>query len=195
MTDAHEAGDPRSPGSMLRAPGAATIGWIAVGAATLIALLILVQIPPADAVVQLGLPALLAAVGWACYLRPHVRLEPGRAIVVNLLRTHDLPLARIAEVERRLGVTLVLDDARRIGVWALPHTGRRVRRIGLRGGSVEPHTAEPVQALLDAHAQVRTRASSAGQEQARTRLHWGPALLCAAAALWAVTGLGVVTSL
>ena len=131
-----------SPGSdreaVLRTSGAVTIGWVAVVAAALVAVLILAQVPAVDAVAMLGLPAVIAAVGWACYLRPRVLLEEHGARIINLVRTHDVPFARIDSVDRRLGVTLTTDAGRRIGVWSLPDTGRRVRRTADRSNRTRP---------------------------------------------------------
>lgn len=187
-----------SPGSdreaALRTSGAVTIGWVAVVAAALVAVLILAQVPAVDAVAMLGLPAVIAAVGWACYLRPRVLLEEHGARIINLVRTHDVPFARIDSVDHRLGVTLTTDAGRRIAVWSLPDTGRRVRRAGLHGGSVEPHTAEPVQRLLDARARwLQADQGPIGPQEVTSRTDVRPALVCAVVALWAVWGL-IVTA-
>src|SRR5699024_11250305 len=57
----------------LRASSAVTIGWVAVSAAAVVALLIVLQVPLNTAVSMLGLPVFIAVIGWACYLRPRDR--------------------------------------------------------------------------------------------------------------------------
>lgn len=226
MIGAQNQRDPDDSGTVLRTSSATAIGWTTTVAGALVALLIVVQVPPAAAVAMLGLPVLIATVGWACYLRPRVLLTDWGLRVVNIVRTHDVPFARVESIDQRLGVTLTTDAGKRIGVWSLPEAGRRVRGPGMFGGSaephvhddavgqdarqdadedigrqgfrrgiVEPHTAQPVQRLLDARARwLHSDDGSAGPPEATTRTHPWPLVLCGVALVWALWGLRVTAT-
>lgn len=224
MIGAQNQRDPDDSGTVLRTSSATAIGWTTTVAGALVALLIVVQVPPAAAVAMLGLPVLIAAVGWACYLRPRVLLTGWGLRVVNIVRTHDVPFVRIESIDQRLGVTLTTAAGKRIGVWALPDAGRRARRPGMFGqsaephvhddavgqdnrqdeaavrrgfrrGIVEPHIAQPVQRLLDARARwLQSEESPAGPPQITTRTHPWPLVLCGVALLWALWGLSVTAT-
>ena len=224
MSGAQNQRDPDESETVLRTSSATAIGWTTTVAGALVALLIVVQVPPAAAVAMLGLPVLIATVGWACYLRPRVLLTGWGLRVVNIVRTHDVPFARVESIDQRLGVTLTTDAGKRIGVWSLPDAGRRVRRPGMFGqsaephvdddtvvqdarpdaeagtrafrrGIVEPHTAPPVQRLLDARALWLQRADGpAGPSEITTRTHPWPMVLCGVALLWALWGLSITAT-
>jgi hypothetical protein len=222
MSGAQNQRDPDGSETVLRTSSATTIGWTTVVAGALVALLIVVQVPPGAAVAMLGLPLLIATVGWACYLRPRVLLAGWGLRVVNIVRTHDVPFARIESIDQRLGVTLTTVFGSRIGVWSLPDAGRRVRRPGMFGraaephvpdeavgqdaqpeagrqgfhrGIVEPHTAPPVQQLLDARARwLQSEDGPAGPSEITTRTHPWPIVLCGVALLWALWGLSVTAT-
>lgn len=223
MSGAQNQRDPDDSGAVLRASSATAIGWTTVVAGVLVTLLIVVQVPPGAAVAMMGLPVLIATVGWACYLRPRVLLSGWGLRVVNIVRTHDVPFTRIDSIDQRLGVTLSTDEGRRIGIWALPDAGRRARRPGMFGrsaephgqdeafgldaheqgtgrqgfrrGVVEPHTAQPVQRLLDARARwLHSDDGPAGPPEATTRTHPWPLVLCGVALVWALWGLRVTAT-
>lgn len=185
-------------GVELRTSSAATIGWVAIGAAVVVALLIVLQVPATAAVSMLGLPAFIAALAWACYLRPRATLRADGVLVVNILRTYDVPFARIVDIDRRLGVTLETDSGKKIGVWALPNSGRRARREGLSRGVVEEHTPSEIEQLEAAQRIWLTTDSPAGVGgggDVVTEVRALPAALCALTAVWALWGLGFSAAL
>lgn len=202
----------------LRASSAVTIGWVAVSAAAVVALLIVLQVPLNTAVSMLGLPVFIAVIGWACYLRPRAILQPDGVLIVNVLRSYAVPFARIDSIDHRLGVTVTTDTGRRIGVWALPHSGRRPRREGMARGVVEQHTPIEVE-QLDVARRVwlnaddpapgpgtasgsgRTGGSGgafggrAGRDGVVTRFHALPIALIGLTAVWALWGLASASTL
>lgn len=189
-------------GVELRTSSAGTIGWVAaIGAAAVVAVLIVLQVPATAAVSMLGLPAFIAVLAWACYLRPRATLRTDGVLVVNILRTYDVPFARIVDIDRRLGVTLATDSGKKIAVWALPNSGRRARREGLSRGIVEEHTLSEIEQLeaaqrvwLNADSPAGVGSGVGGGDSAGgkvvTQVRALPAALCALTAVWALWGLG-----
>jgi hypothetical protein len=103
-----------------RATSTAVAFWVAVGFAALLV---------GDAVLRGAWSTVLAylppvlLVLWALWLvlwRTNVRALPDRVIVTNLVRIHDVPWDRVAEVRQRGQVTLELDDARQLVCWGGP---------------------------------------------------------------------------
>lgn len=198
-------------GVELRTSGAVTIGWVAIAAAVVVAVLVVLQVPPTAAVSMLGLPAFIAVLGWACYLRPRVHLRDDGVRVVNILRVYDAPFSRIVDIDLRLGVTLETDTGKKIGVWSLPNAGRRARREGLSREVVEPHTSTEVDSVVSAHARWKaaeretTRGAGVAQPENMstgrngdaiiTRVQALPLTLCALTVLWALWGLGFSSAL
>lgn len=195
-----------------------TIGWVAVSAAAVVALLIVLQVPLTAAVSMLGLPLFFAVIGWACYLRPCAILQPEGILIVNVLRTYDVPFARIDAIDRRLGVTVTTDTGRKIGVWALPDSGRRARRAGPSRSDVDRPPSSDVE-QLDAARRVwlnadrpapgsRTASGSgrtggsggpfgdrAGSSDVVTRFHALPIALIGLTAVWSLWGLASASTL
>ena len=62
MSGAQNQRDPDESETVLRTSSATAIGWTTTVAGALVALLIVVQVPPAAAVAMLGLPVLIATV-------------------------------------------------------------------------------------------------------------------------------------
>lgn len=182
----------------LRTSSAATIGWVAIGAAAVVAILIVLQVPATAAVSMLGLPAFIAVLAWTCYLRPRATLRPDGVLVINIVRTYDVPFARIVDIDRRLGVTLETDSGKKIGVWALPNSGRRARREGLSRGVVEEHTPSEIERLEAAQRvwlQADSPAGTGGSGEVITEVRALPIALCALTAVWALWGLGFSAAL
>lgn len=74
----------------------------------------------ADEVLRYGaLPLLLAALGWAAFWRPHVRVERDGVRVANVISTTWLPWDTITGARTRWGLELVAHD-QKVGAWALP---------------------------------------------------------------------------
>ena len=51
---------------------------------------------------------------WMILLRPHVRYNATRALVVNIGRVHEIPWARVEAVRQRLGIVFELDNGSRV---------------------------------------------------------------------------------
>ena len=190
----------------LRTNSAATIGWVVIGAAVVVTVLIVLQVPATAAVSMLGLPAFIAVLAWACYLRPRATLHADRVLVVNILRIYDVPFSRIVDIDRRLGVTLETDSGQRIGVWALPDSGRRARRErlsrradgGMSRGAEEEHAPSEIERLEAAQRIWLTAdspAAAGGSGEVVTEVRALPAVLCALTAVWALWGLGFSAAL
>lgn len=189
----------------LRTSSAATIGWVAIGAAVVVAVLVILQVPATAAVSMLGLPAFIAVLAWACYLRPRAILHPDGVLVINILRTYYVPFARIVDIDSRLGVTLETDGGRKIGVWALPISGRRARREGLSRAVAEQHTPTEVEPRTPSEAEQLYSAqrlwlnadsvASTGGAEVVTQIRALPTALCALTAVWALWGLGFSAAL
>jgi len=57
---------------------------------------------------------------WLVMWRTSVKAQPDRVIVTNLVRIHDVPWSRVAEVRQRGQVTLELDDSQQLLCWGGP---------------------------------------------------------------------------
>ncbi len=74
---------------------------------------------PSEVVAYGALPLLLAAIGWAAFWRPLVRVEAGGVRLVNVLSTSWLPWETITGTRTRWGLE-VLTHRGKVGAWALP---------------------------------------------------------------------------
>ncbi|SMY12971.1 hypothetical protein BJEO58_02579 [Brevibacterium jeotgali] len=177
-----------------------------IGAAVVVAVLIVLQVPATAAVSMLGLPVFISVLAWACYLRPRATLRPDGVLVVNILRTYDVPFSRIVDIDRRLGVTLETDSGQRIGVWALPDSGRRARRERLSRGADDgmshdaddertPSEIERLDAAQRIWLQADSPARAGGSADVVTRVRALPVVLCGLTAVWALWGLWFSTAL
>lgn len=106
-----------------------------------------------------GIAGLVLWVAWLLLVRPSIRLEPDRAVVVNVGRITEVPWARVVEIRRRLQLVLELDDGRKVECWGSPFPSRRTAG---RGQAVpEDPAAETLHAAWiagdDASAAVVTR--------------------------------------
>lgn len=107
--------------------------WVAVGFATVLVgdavfrgawSTVLAYLPPV---------LLVLWVLWLALWRTSVRALPDRVIVTNLVRIHDVPWSRVAEVRQRGQVTLELDDSRQLVCWGAPFPPKPgARRTGRR---------------------------------------------------------------
>jgi hypothetical protein len=74
---------------------------------------------------------LILFVSYATLVRPCVVITPTELRLVNILRTHRLPWARIEDVTSRFQLRVCLDDGRRITSWGAPSVG--LDRPSVRG--------------------------------------------------------------
>ncbi|MGP9536574.1 hypothetical protein ACT3SP_01085 [Brachybacterium sp. AOP43-C2-M15] len=190
---------------VLRNGRAPVVAALALAAAVLAALLMVIQIPLERVPALLGLPAVLAAVAWVCYLRPRVVLAPEALTIVGIARTTTIPFSRIDRLDVRLGLTVHAEDGRAHGVWALPSAGRRVRRDERRRLHVERHVPASVQTVVDALARWRQetprpsgsgeRGESGGKAPIRSAISIVPPGLLVLAGVWALWGLRTAAEL
>jgi hypothetical protein len=81
-----------------------------------------------DVVARMAGPALLVLwAAWLLLVRPSIRVEPGRAVVVNVGRITELPWSRVADIRRRLQLIFDLDDDRSVEAWGSPFVSKRVK--------------------------------------------------------------------
>jgi hypothetical protein len=74
-------------------------------------------------ILQYGPVALtLAAVGWAVFWQPHVRVAPRGVTLANVFRTHEVGWEAIERVETRWGLNL-RTPAGKVSGWAAPAKG------------------------------------------------------------------------
>lgn len=73
-----------------------------------------------------GVGALVVWAAWMLLVRPSIRVEPDRAVVVNLGRITEVPWGRIVDIRRRLQLILDLDDGHRVEAWGSPFPKRKL---------------------------------------------------------------------
>lgn len=196
----------------LRATSAAVAFWCVIGVCALAAASLLIQADLLLALAVMGVPALIAAIAWMLYRRPEVVLARAGVRVKNIVSTEDVPFAEIAAFDLRMGMTLELRSGEKISAWALPSTGRRIVREGLRRARVEARQSPPIEAVLAAQrawkagepfeeiAVLEHEGRPVGERapdeppiaERRSARTWWPVAVCAAAAVWAVFGLSVI---
>jgi hypothetical protein len=165
---------------------------------------------PASAVRYMWPLVFVAALAWALFWRPGLRVEEHGITVENVLRTHFVPWPSIESIDTRFSLTLHT-AAGRIGVWAAPAPGRH-RTLGLapgdfdgigetaRGGAGELRPADAVtttsgnlaQLIRGRWEQLRgTGAFAAGvdPEASTTTWHWATIVLIAALGVAAAISL------
>ncbi|QDB78369.1 PH domain-containing protein [Georgenia wutianyii] len=188
------------PAVVFRAPTSrvyAVVTWVIA----VVVLLALALEGGSSALLAYGaLPAVLAAMGWAAFWRPLVRVERGGVRVVNVLSTTWLPWSAVTGTRTRWGLELLVDGGK-VGAWGLPARSALGRWLGRRreepalprldrltadvAGGGDPAV---VARLIDQH---RTgRPGAAGLPRPQRRLDAAPAAL-----LLATTGLAIVTVL
>lgn len=70
-------------------------------------------------------PWILLAI-WSAYmllLRPCVVVQPAGLTIVNIVRTHRVPWARVTDLTSRFQLTVHIDNGRRITSWGAPSIG------------------------------------------------------------------------
>ncbi|CAN5182257.1 hypothetical protein BH11ACT3_BH11ACT3_02640 [soil metagenome] len=88
-------------------------------------------------------PAALAVwAAWLLLVRPSIRLESDRAVVVNVGRVTEVPWSRVADIRRRLQLVLDLEDGSRVECWGSPFPTRAgVNRNATSADVAAPDTA------------------------------------------------------
>jgi hypothetical protein len=61
---------------------------------------------------------------WMLLVRPSIRIQSDRAVVVNVGRITELPWVRIVDIRRRLQLVFDLEDGRRVEAWGSPFLKR-----------------------------------------------------------------------
>lgn len=85
-----------------------------LAAVVVVAFLVLIASDVAFLLLVLPFALLFLWAVWLVLFRPRLRYTSERVVVVNILRTHELPWARVRSVEQRLNIVFHLDDASRV---------------------------------------------------------------------------------
>jgi hypothetical protein len=72
-----------------------------------------------------GVAAVIVWAAWLLLLRPSIRVQPDRAVVVNVGRITEIPWNRVVDIRRRLQLILDLDDGRSVEAWGSPFVSKR----------------------------------------------------------------------
>lgn len=106
----------------------------------------------------LPLIALVVFLFWLVLWRSCIRVERDRVVVINLLRVHEVPWARVLEVVQGPQVRLDLDDGSHLLCWGGPFPKRPgTRSAGEISGEI---------------AFMESRRESAEPSKARIRSYW-----------------------
>ncbi|MEO8093850.1 MAG: hypothetical protein ABI632_02840 [Pseudolysinimonas sp.] len=73
-----------------------------------------------------GPVALIMWAAWLLLVRPSIRIESDRAVVINVGRVTEVPWGHIVDIRRRLQLVLELDDGRQVECWGSPFPTRRM---------------------------------------------------------------------
>lgn len=119
------------PLGVYRTLPATILGWVMVAGATLLAGLTAWDvsqgrdeglISPAAFIVA------IAAVAWAVFLRPHVRLHEDGIALANILTDSTVPFAAVEDITHQWALELHDTQGRKHSSWAIPVKRERVRR-------------------------------------------------------------------
>ncbi len=72
---------------------------------------------------SLAFSALLIYLAWLLFWQPHITLSDRGVIIVNLLRTHQIPWGRILRIDTRWALEIVTEKAK-YTAWSAPAPGR-----------------------------------------------------------------------
>ena len=109
-----------------------------------------------------GPAAIIVWAAWLLLVRPSIRLERDRAIVVNVGRITEIPWNRVVDIRRRLQLILDLDDGKSVEAWGSPFVGKRAAPsddrglVALRNAWVN---ASPTDAVVVRRTDVRALAA------------------------------------
>jgi hypothetical protein len=80
-----------------------------------------------EVLAQIAGPALLIVwAAWMLLLRPSIRVQEDRAVVVNIGRITEVPWSRIVDIRRRLQLIFELDDGKSVEAWGSPFPKRKL---------------------------------------------------------------------
>jgi hypothetical protein len=92
-----------------------------------------------------GPAALIVWAAWLLLVRPSIRVQTDRAVVVNIGRITEVPWAHIGEIRRRLQLVLDLDGGGRLECWGSPFPQRA--GVNRTAGGREPVVDAPLDLL------------------------------------------------
>ena len=104
------------------APRGSRILAAALGVIALASLISTAISNPADTLGLLPVYALVVWAAWSVLWHPHVEIDDTHVTIVNILRTHRIPLAAISEVSTRWGLVVTVGE-KRYPAWAAPAPG------------------------------------------------------------------------
>lgn len=114
---------------------------------------------------------------WALLIRPRVEVRADGLCIVNLIRTHLVPWADIADLRMRYQLVIERTGGRAIRAWGSPSVERRRtdHDSGITNSARKQRFVDVVTVIEQAHAEVGTTPASAW-----TRVVWWPFALAAA---------------
>jgi hypothetical protein len=105
---------------------AAVFALVAIGAVLLVGDAVLKG--AWDVAARMAGPALLVVwAAWLLLVRPSIRVQPGRAVVVNVGRITELPWHHVTDIRRRLQLIFDVDDDRSVEAWGSPFVSKRAK--------------------------------------------------------------------
>lgn len=72
-----------------------------------------------------GAAAVIVWAAWLLLVRPSIRVERDRAVVVNVGRITEIPWNHVVDIRRRLQLILDLDDDKSVEAWGSPFVSKR----------------------------------------------------------------------
>lgn len=210
---------PPSPGSspgltgeplgVYRTLPATVLGWVMVAGAALLAVLTVWDVSQGrdeGLIYPAAFIVAIAALAWAVFLRPHVRMHEDGVVLANILTDTTVPFAAVEDITHQWALELHDTDGRKHSSWAIPVKRERVRRgqvddfaettsarRGSAGRSAQGVADEAQRALqrwrLDGGQLDAPRGQSAAPARAVTRLAPAPVAVLALAAVLALVAV------
>lgn len=110
---------------------ATVLGWVMVAGAAVLAALTLWDVTQGRAqglIYPAAFIVAVAAVAWAVFLRPHVRLYADGVVLANILTDTTVPFAAVEDITHQWALELHDREGRKHSSWAIPVKRERVRR-------------------------------------------------------------------